>query len=75
MTPNLLKSPNVTQRYQGELMIDYEASTHFIVDDVKAPSLSDIIKDEEITALKRQVNQVINATQEYIRLQTTSKEA
>ena len=44
-------------------MIDYEANTHFIVDDSKTPSLADLIKDEEITALKKQVNQVINATQ------------
>lgn len=53
----------MTNRYQGEILIDYEANTHFIVDHFKSPLITDIIKDEEISYLKMQANQVLNATQ------------
>lgn len=39
------------------------------------PFSGDFIKEEEIAALKSQANHVINATQEYIRLQTLKKES
>jgi len=44
-------------------MIDYEANTHFIVDHLKSPLITENIKDEEISYLKMQANEVLNAAQ------------
>jgi hypothetical protein len=68
-------SSNGTYKYQGEVLVDYEANTHFIIDDTRvAPQTDSFLKDSEISNLKSQANQVLNATQEYLKLQAQKQE-
>lgn len=52
---------NLTQKYQGEINVDYEANTHFIIDQVRSPITGDMLKDEDINVLKKQATQVLAA--------------
>ena len=54
--------------------MDYEANTHFITDELSAPAIANGLKECEVLALQKQAKQVIEATQEYIKLQTLEKE-
>lgn len=59
---NLTKSANKGQKYQGEILIDYEASTHFLTEGTELAIDGDFLQEEDIIALRKQVNHVINAT-------------
>ena len=73
---NQTKNSNKTQqKYQGEILVDCQANTHFIIDEFKnSYAKESMLKEQEISSLKNQANQVLNATREYLKLQANKQE-
>lgn len=53
MTPNLTRQANATAIYRGEVLVNYEASTHFFSNgEGRMPDKYEVIREDEINAIK-----------------------
>jgi hypothetical protein len=49
-------------------LVNYEANTHFVAN-YRMPEQYEVIKEEEVSVMKAQVNDLINITKQFIELQ------
>lgn len=61
-------------RFHGEVLVGYEASTHFTSEGGRLPGRVEGIREEEVTAMKSQVNDLINITRQFVELQRAQRE-
>lgn len=59
--------------YRGEVLVSYEANTHFLASSSQ-PEKYEHIREAEISTLKTQANDLINITRQFLELQRAQRE-
>lgn len=60
--------------YKGEVLVSYEADTHFLASSSRLPAKYEHIREEEVSSLKTQANELINVTRQFLELQRWQRE-
>lgn len=63
---NSSKQANSSVVYKGEVLVSYEADTHFLASSSRLPEKYEHIREAEVSSLKTQANDLINITRQFL---------